>query len=59
MSESLPFISSEQVESLLNWKELLGRLEKALENFSLGEDGGVVQPVRSVVPVEKHHGYAY
>ena len=50
-------ISSEEVESLLNPKDLLTAIETALGHFSQGKDGGVVQPVRTVVPVDKHHGY--
>ena len=50
------FISGEEVEKLLDHRELLDRLEIAFGNYSMGPDGGVVQPVRLVVPVEKHHG---
>lgn len=56
MSANLKIISADEVESLLNPTELLDAIETALGNFSLGEDGGVVQPVRSIVPVDKHHG---
>lgn len=50
------FISGEQVNKLLDWTDLLSRIESALGNYSKGKDGGVVQPVRLVVPIEKHHG---
>ncbi|NWJ00113.1 CRYM reductase, partial [Crypturellus undulatus] len=36
---------------------LLPALEAALANFSAGEAGGVVQPVRTVVPVRPHGGF--
>ncbi|NXR12426.1 CRYM reductase, partial [Semnornis frantzii] len=36
---------------------LLPALEAALANFSAGAAGGVVQPVRTVVPVHPHGGY--
>ena len=49
-------ISWEEVHSLLNQNELLGIIENALGNYSRREDGGVVQPVRTVVPVENHRG---
>ena len=56
MSALPKIISGEEVENLLKPSELLDAIETALGNFSLGEDGGVVQPMRSVVPVDKHHG---
>lgn len=59
MSAALKIISAEEVDDLLNPTELLDAIETALGNFSLGEDGGVVQPVRSVVPVDKHHGSVF
>ena len=49
-------INGEEVYSLLNQNELLGIVENALGNYSRREDGGVVQPVRTVVPVDKHKG---
>ena len=60
MSEAkleVKLISAAEVRQLLNPKVLLERLEQALGNFSLGTEGGVVQPVRTVVPVNRHHGY--
>uniref|UniRef100_A0A8C2RYD2 Ketimine reductase mu-crystallin n=1 Tax=Capra hircus TaxID=9925 RepID=A0A8C2RYD2_CAPHI len=36
---------------------LIPPLETALANFSSGPDGGVMQPVRTVVPVAKHRGF--
>jgi len=50
------FISKEDVAKLLNPRILLDRLEDALGKMSLGKDGGVEQPMRSAVSVEKHHG---
>ncbi|XP_013926729.1 PREDICTED: ketimine reductase mu-crystallin [Thamnophis sirtalis] len=42
---------------------LLSALEAALAAFSSGAEGGVVQPLRTVVPIQKHNGtsnvYAY
>uniref|UniRef100_A0A8D0L3G9 Ketimine reductase mu-crystallin n=1 Tax=Sphenodon punctatus TaxID=8508 RepID=A0A8D0L3G9_SPHPU len=36
---------------------LIPPLETALANFSSGPEGGVVQPLRTVVPVEKYNGF--
>ena len=49
-------LTFDEVNSLLNQRELLGLIENALGNYSRREDGGVVQPVRTVLPVEPHHG---
>ncbi|XP_054848993.1 ketimine reductase mu-crystallin [Eublepharis macularius] len=36
---------------------LVPALEAALANFSSGPEGGVVQPVRAVVPIQKYSGF--
>ena len=51
------FIGKEEVGKLLNPRILLDRLEGALGKMTLGKDGGVEQPMRSAVSVEKHRGY--
>ncbi|XP_042300494.1 ketimine reductase mu-crystallin-like [Sceloporus undulatus] len=54
------FLGAEAVERLLPRASLLlGPLEAALGNFSRGEggEGGVVQPLRTVVPIQKHRGF--
>jgi len=51
------FIGKEDVAKLLNPRILLDRLENALGKMSLGKDGGVEQPMRSAVSVEKHRGW--
>lgn len=56
MSIAPKVINGEEILNLLNQNELLVALEKALGNFSAKDGGGVVQPVRSVVPVDRHHG---
>ena len=48
------FISGEVVKSVASMKEVVDVVEKGLLAFSTG---GVVQPVRSVVPVAEHGGY--
>ncbi|XP_072454017.1 ketimine reductase mu-crystallin [Notamacropus eugenii] len=58
MSWSPAFLRSEDVERYLGSSSiLLPALEKALANFSSGSEGGVVQPVRTVIPVAKHQGF--
>ena len=55
---ALPFvyIPGEMVKELVQMPELIEEMGKGLEWFSAGHEGGVVQPVRSVVPVDKHAG---
>lgn len=51
------FIGAEEVEKHLHRASLLlPALEAALANFSAGAAGGVVQPVRTVLPVPRHGG---
>ncbi|XP_048645588.1 ketimine reductase mu-crystallin isoform X2 [Marmota marmota marmota] len=58
MSRAPAFLSAAEVQDHLRSSSLLiPPLEAALANFSSGPDGGVVQPVRTVVPVAKHRGF--
>uniref|UniRef100_A0A2I2ZAV1 Ketimine reductase mu-crystallin n=1 Tax=Gorilla gorilla gorilla TaxID=9595 RepID=A0A2I2ZAV1_GORGO len=58
MSRVPAFLSATEVEEHLRSSSLLiPPLETALANFSSGPEGGVMQPVRTVVPVTKHRGY--
>ncbi|KAI5939926.1 ketimine reductase mu-crystallin isoform X1 [Manis javanica] len=58
MSGAPVFLSAAEVQQHLGSPSLLiPRLEAALANFSSGPDGGVMQPVRTVVPVAKHRGF--
>lgn len=51
------FIGAEEVEKHLHRASLLlPALEAALANFSAGAAGGVVQPVRTVLPVPRYGG---
>jgi len=50
------FIGREEVCKLLNPRVLLDRLENALGKMTQGKDGGVEQPMRSAVSVDKHRG---
>ena len=54
--KSLPLIDEDQVEKLLGFQELFDGLEDAFAKFSKGAEGGILQPVRSVLSIEKHHG---
>lgn len=57
MSWAPAFLSAAEVQNHLRSSSLLiPALEAALANFSSGLDGGVTQPVRTVVPVAKHNG---
>lgn len=49
-------VGKEEVIKLLNTQDLLINLESAFGRLSDGKDGGVEQPMRSVVSIEKHHG---
>lgn len=58
MSWAPAFLSAAEVQDHLRSSSLLiPPLEAALANFSSGPDGGVTQPVRTVVPVAKHRGF--
>uniref|UniRef100_A0A8C6GT05 Ketimine reductase mu-crystallin n=1 Tax=Mus spicilegus TaxID=10103 RepID=A0A8C6GT05_MUSSI len=58
MKRAPAFLSAEEVQDHLRSSSLLiPPLEAALANFSKGPDGGVMQPVRTVVPVAKHRGF--
>ncbi|KAI9518547.1 hypothetical protein NQZ68_035917 [Dissostichus eleginoides] len=46
-----------EVEGLLQYRELVPRLEKALGKFSSRDPAEVIQPVRTTVPLQKHHGF--
>lgn len=57
MRRAPAFLSADEVQDHLRSSSLLiPPLEIALANFSRGSDGGVMQPVRTVVPVAKHRG---
>lgn len=59
-TSSLPFvyISGDEVRQLVSMSDLIEEVSRGLQWFSAGEEGGVIQPVRSVVPVEKYSGYS-
>ncbi|XP_015281700.1 PREDICTED: ketimine reductase mu-crystallin [Gekko japonicus] len=61
MSRGVPppvFLGAEAVEEHFPPASLLvPALEAALADFSSGPEGGVVQPVRTVVPIQKYSGF--
>ncbi|KAM4631794.1 ketimine reductase mu-crystallin isoform 2-T2 [Discoglossus pictus] len=57
MSEQPVFIGSDDVQRFLPYPSLVPLLERALAQFSSGSEGGVVQPVRTIVPVTKYSGF--
>jgi thiomorpholine-carboxylate dehydrogenase len=57
-SSPLPFvyISGEEVRWLVSMSELIEEMSRGLQWVSAGPRGGVVQPVRSVVQIDKYSG---
>lgn len=55
-SKSPLFIPGTRVMELVGMGDVIRAVEVGLGAFSRGPDGGVVQPVRSVVPVQDHGG---
>ncbi|XP_022105048.1 ketimine reductase mu-crystallin-like [Acanthaster planci] len=55
-SPFIPFISSREVDNVLKYEDLIPVIEHALADFSRGKEGGVVQPLRTVCPVEDRNG---
>lgn len=50
---SLPFFDEASVRRVLHMKDVIPAMEQALLDFSSGK---VTQPVRSIIPLEQHHG---
>eukprot|EP00118_Oscarella_pearsei_P013292 m.104896 g.104896 ORF g.104896 m.104896 type:complete len:313 (+) comp37215_c0_seq27:564-1502(+) len=58
MAEALPlYIPASKVKELLHLEDLIPKIETALVNFSDKAAGGVIQPVRTVIPIEQHGGF--
>ncbi|XP_066521306.1 ketimine reductase mu-crystallin-like [Hoplias malabaricus] len=51
------FLSEDVVSRLLRYEDLIPRLEVALGKFSLRDSSQLVQPVRSLMPVQDHNGF--
>lgn len=56
LENGVVYLSASQVRQHLHIELLIGVLEQALGNFSKGADGGVVQPIRSVVKIDQPAG---
>lgn len=56
-----PYYARDVVKKCLerNTAELVRRIEDGLGKFSAGPLGGIVQPVRNVVPVEEQNGQVH
>jgi hypothetical protein len=51
-----PYISAAAVAKLVGCADVVEVVREALVQFSEGEKGGVVQPVRTCIPVANHDG---
>lgn len=57
MAAAPPFIAAQKVRQLVTMRDLIEVVGPALQWFSASEaEGGVVQPLRSVVDVRDHNG---
>ena len=50
----VPYFSEAAVREVLRYEDLIPAMERALIDFSSGK---VLQPVRSILPVEQYHGF--
>lgn len=57
MSELPALIRRDEVEVLLHYNDLIPLLEAALSSFSKRDGTDIIQPVRSVIPLQKYHGF--
>ncbi|XP_041714814.2 ketimine reductase mu-crystallin isoform X2 [Coregonus clupeaformis] len=57
MAEPPVLIRQDEVEGLLDYKDLIPRLEVALGTFSKRDSAEMIQPVRSTVPLQKYNGF--
>jgi len=49
-------ITNEMIHEILKYKELIPAVEHGMKDFS---NNDVIQPVRSVLPLEKYNGFVY
>uniref|UniRef100_A0A8C1VQU3 Ketimine reductase mu-crystallin n=1 Tax=Cyprinus carpio TaxID=7962 RepID=A0A8C1VQU3_CYPCA len=57
MSESPVLLNKHEVERLLTYDDLIPRLESVMGKFSKRDSSEIIQPVRSVVPIQQHSGF--
>ena len=56
MEEAPEWFSGKDVQKYLTYEDLIPIIEGALASFSQGHAGGVLQPVRISMGIEKHNG---
>ncbi|KAI2658710.1 Ketimine reductase mu-crystallin [Labeo rohita] len=57
MTESPVLLNKHEVERLLSYDDLISRLESVMGKFSKRDSSEIIQPVRSVVPIQQHNGF--
>ncbi|XP_035469863.2 ketimine reductase mu-crystallin isoform X1 [Scophthalmus maximus] len=57
MTDPPVVIWEDEVRQLLHYRALLPRLEEALGKFSRRDSAEVIQPVRTTITLQKHHGF--
>jgi len=57
MAESPVLLNKHEVEHCLSYDDLIPRLESIMGKFSKRDRSEIIQPVRSVVPIQQHNGY--
>ncbi len=57
MEEAPEWFSGKDVQKYLTYEDLIPIIEGALASFSQGHAGGVLQPVRISMGIEKHNGW--
>ena len=54
LDPQIPYFNEAAVREVLRYEDLIPCMERALIDFSTGK---VLQPVRSILPVEQYHGF--
>lgn len=57
MTDSPVLLNKHEVERCLSYEDLIPRLESVMGKFSKRDSSEIIQPVRSVVPIQQHNGY--
>ncbi|KAG1936028.1 ketimine reductase mu-crystallin [Pimephales promelas] len=57
MAESPVLLNKHEVEHCLSYDDLIPRLESIMGTFSKRDSSEIIQPVRSVVPIQQHNGF--
>lgn len=59
MTDSPVLLNKHEVERCLSYEDLIPRLESVMGKFSKRDSSEIIQPVRSVVPIQQHNGYEW